>query len=101
MFEPTSRYAALDVVRTTLPDGRTVAFARRRFLPRRADLVELGETTVEQADGGRVDLLATRTIGDPEQFWRLCDANDVIFPDELTREPGSAVRIAMVRLGPA
>jgi hypothetical protein len=41
----------------------------------------------------RPDLLAYRTLGDPEQFWRLCDANAVLRPVDLTADPGRPVRI--------
>jgi hypothetical protein len=36
-----------------------------------------------------------RYLGDPEQFWRICDANDVLRPAELTDTPGVSVRIAL------
>ena len=38
MFASTSRYATLETAIHTMPDGREVAYVRRRFLPR-------GETT--------------------------------------------------------
>jgi len=34
--------------------------------------------------GDRLDNIAARHLGDPEQFWRLCDANDAMQPPELT-----------------
>ena len=37
--------------------------------------------------GDRLDLITARTLGDPEQFWRICDANDALDPDDLA-EPG-------------
>ena len=36
------------------------------------------------AQGDRLDLITARTLGDPEQFWRVCDANDALDPAELT-----------------
>ncbi len=76
---------------TTLPDGRTVAYKRRRFAPQGASLPLLAEVTPSQGD--RLDVLTHRTLGDPEHFWRVCDANDVIDPAELTDEPGRTVRV--------
>jgi hypothetical protein len=37
--------------------------------------------------------VAARTIGDPEQFWRVCDANEAVEPDELI-EPGRRLMIS-------
>ena len=53
----------------------------------------LAETPVAQ--GERLDVLAHRTLGDPLQYWRICDANDVMRPTELTDEPGRAVRVPL------
>jgi hypothetical protein len=54
-------------------------------------------TLVEHAvtRGDRLDLITARYLGDPTQFWRVCDANDVLSPDELTREVGIRIRIAL------
>lgn len=91
MFEPTSRYAALETVRHTDSRGRTVAYKRRRFLPHAAELATLAELTV--AAGDRLDNLAARSLGDPEQFWQICDANDAMRPGALTEEPGRRLRV--------
>jgi hypothetical protein len=37
----------------------------------------------------RVDLLAARYLGDPDAWWRICDANAALDPDELVG-PGNA-----------
>jgi hypothetical protein len=91
MFEPTSRYAEIETAMLTLPDGRTVAYKRRRFLPQGEDLPLLVEVAVAQ--GERIDLIASRTLGDPEQFWRVGDANNAMDPFDLTAEPGRFVRV--------
>ena len=90
MFQPDSRYADIEQATTTGPDGRPVAYKRRRFLPQGASLPLLVETTA--VPGERVDLLASRTLGYPEHFWRICDANDVMGPEELL-EPDRRVRV--------
>ena len=51
----------------------------------------LAEVAVGQGD--RLDLITARTLGDPEQFWRVCDANDAMDPRELTAETGRALRV--------
>lgn len=90
MFDSKSRYATLETA-THKTDGKSVAYKRRRFLPKRADLPLFMETKVEQSD--RLDLIAHRTIGDPEQFWRVCDANDAMNPEKLTAEAGKWLKI--------
>ena len=96
MFDRTSRYAALDdaTIDVAQPDGteRTIRFKRRRFLPRRDSMTTLVEHSF--ADGERLDILTARYAGDPTQFWRLCDANDVLRPDELER-PGRILDVAI------
>jgi hypothetical protein len=85
VFAPASRYAALETatVTVTQPDGtqREVRYARRRLLPPVEQHTTLVEHTV--AAGERLDLLAARYLGDPTQFWRLCDATGALRPEEL------------------
>ena len=93
-LSPGSRYHALDTATWRAPDGRAIAYKRRRLLPRLDAFVTIAE--VEVAAGDRLDRIATTTLGDPEQFWRLCDANDVLAPSELER-PGTVIRVPMPR----
>ncbi len=97
MFDSQSRYAALEKTTTTLPDGRMAAYVRRRFLPQGANLPLLQQTTVLQ--GERLDLLTARTLGDPEQFWRVADANNAMNPIELTEAPGRMLRVPVPQPG--
>jgi hypothetical protein len=92
MFEPTSRYADLEVATHVEPDGRAINYVRRRFLPPGPGRL-LVEVTV--APGDRLDLITARTLGDPEQFWRIADANGVLHPAELTQETGRTVRVEL------
>ncbi|VVB52072.1 Uncharacterised protein [uncultured archaeon] len=91
MFEHTSRYYTLETATFTTPDDRIVVYKRRRFLPRGADMPLLVEVPVTQGD--RLDLITARTLGDPEQFWRICDANNTMNPVDLTAEPGKVLRV--------
>jgi hypothetical protein len=93
MFEPDSRYAGLPLAQWTSPTGQQITYATRRFLPRGETMTTLAELRV--AEGDRLDLIATRTIGDPLQYWRICDANDAMHPDELVAAPGLTVRVAV------
>jgi hypothetical protein len=92
MFEPTSRYHALSTATFKAPDGREIAYVRRRFLPCASDLPLMVEVSFAQAD--RLDLIAARTIGDPEQFWRICDANAPMNPFDL-EEVGRTIRVSV------
>ncbi len=91
MFDSKSRYFNIETATFETGDGKSLAYKRRRFLPGGADLPLLVESRVEQSD--RLDLIAQRTIGDPEQFWRVCDANNAMDPDELISEPGRWLKV--------
>jgi hypothetical protein len=90
MFEPNSRYYVIETATYVTADGRAIAYKRRRFLPHGADMPLLGQARVEQSD--RLDLVANRTMGDAEQFWRVADANDAMNPFDLV-EPGRVLRV--------
>lgn len=92
-FPESSRYHKLDTALWRTPDGRLVPYVRRRLVPPPENFETLTEHTVTQGD--RIDNLAGRYLGDPEQFWRLCDANGAIRPAELTEKTGQRVRIPL------
>ena len=97
MFTYTSRYYNLETVMLTLPDGREVAYKRRRFLPQGEAMPLLIEVTVTEGD--RLDLITARTLGDSEQFWRIADANDAMNPFDLTAEVGRRLRVPIPQPG--
>src|SRR3954462_3258031 len=90
MFFRGSRYENIADTTLTTKDGRTIRYKRMRLVPQGSSPPRLF-TEVQQ--GERPDLLAFRTIGDPEQFWRLCDLNLVRRPVDLTGVPGKPVTI--------
>jgi hypothetical protein len=100
VFDPTSRYFAIPDTTLSVrqPDGfvLVVAYKRRRLVRPASEAPTLTEHTFAQ--GERLDTLAARYLGDPRQFWRICDANEVIWPGELVEEVGRAIRIAMPSL---
>ncbi|HVH03200.1 MAG TPA: hypothetical protein VM891_09700, partial [Amaricoccus sp.] len=51
--------------------------------------------TVTVLAGERLDNLAARHIGDPEQWWRICDANGAMLPEALVAEPGAPLDITL------
>jgi hypothetical protein len=91
MFAKESRYYGLGDATMEL-NGKTVSFKKRRFLPDGSDMVLLQEIIVSEGD--RLDRIAAKVGGDPEQYWRICDANNVMHPLELTNEPGTTVKIS-------
>jgi hypothetical protein len=72
-YPPNSRYATTPTAEFTMPNGQRVAHLRRRFVPDPSRFVTLQEYRV--VEGDRIDRLAAAVLGDPEQFWRLPDAN--------------------------
>ena len=97
MFEPGSRYYEIETVTMpiTMPDGstRTLAYKRRRFIPPAEGMTALVEHNVVQ--GERLDLIAAAYLGDPTEFWRVCDANAVMRPAELEETIGRTIVIAV------
>jgi hypothetical protein len=93
LFPPNSRYQGIETATMTTPDGRTIIYIRRRFLPSPDQFALLQEHRVVQGD--RLDNITAKYLGDPEQFWRVCDANGAIRPDELTEAIGSTIRITL------
>ncbi|MDJ0734404.1 MAG: hypothetical protein QNJ47_10085 [Nostocaceae cyanobacterium] len=96
MFEPTSRYYNLETAQFTTPDGRKIAYKRRRFLPQGRDMPISEEVMVKEED--RLDLITFATLGDPEQFWQIGDANNAMNPEELIAEPGRMLRIPIPQI---
>lgn len=95
MFDSNSRYVSLPTLTLSMPDGRQVAYASRRFLPGVPSGGPLAEHTVKQ--GERLDNITAMYLGDAQLFWQLCDVNNAMRPDELTAEPGSKIRISLLQ----
>ncbi len=92
-FPPASRYYQTATAQYTTPDGRVIVYLQRRFVPSADNFTTLAEHTVTQ--GERLDNIAAQALGDPEQFWRICDANNAMRPDDLTATPGRILRITL------
>jgi len=93
MFTHTSRYYAVENATFTTADGRETVYKRRRFLPNPAEMHVLAEITVTQGD--RLDIITAKSLGDPEQFWRVCDMNTAMNPADLTSEIGRKLNIPL------
>jgi hypothetical protein len=92
-FPPTSRYYGIATMQLTQADGRTVVYVQRRFLPPPENFALL--QTVSVVAGDRLDNLAARHLGDPEQSWRLCDANLAMQPEALVVNVGATLAITL------
>lgn len=96
-FPPESRYYGLPLLERAAADGRRILYVRRRFIPPASAYAPIGEHLV--ARGDRPDTIAAAHLGNPELFWRVCDANNVMGSDELIDTPGKRLRIALPAAG--
>jgi hypothetical protein len=93
LFPPNSRYAGIGTAVLDPAGDRPIIYLRRRFVPQPERLATLREHVV--LDGERPDHIAATELGDPELFWRLCDANRAVFPAELVEEVGRRLRVPL------
>ena len=94
-FSFTSRYYTIETAKLERADGKTIVYLRRRFVPQPERFALLHEHIV--TEGERLDNITANYLGDPEQFWRICDANRAMRPDELTESDriGRRLRITL------
>lgn len=92
-FGTNSRYFGIKTSIFSTPDGRQVTYLQRRFVPDPSNLHVLLEHVVRD-QSERLDNLAAEVLGDPLQFWRICDANLVLRPIDLMRV-GATIRITL------
>jgi hypothetical protein len=88
-----SRYSGIETALLETPDGRTVIYLRRRFVP------PAGRFTTRQlhrvVQGDRLDRLSAHYLGDPLLFWRIADANNAMRSEALVERQGRLLRIAL------
>ncbi len=96
MFTSLSRYNDIDKAEWISPDRRTIVYVRRRLIPPSAGTIPLAEHVVSAGD--RLDNITARYFADPEQFWRIADANDAMRPEELL-EVGRVLTIPVPKAG--
>jgi nucleoid-associated protein YgaU len=93
LFPLNSRYRGIDTATIRSAD-QVIAYVRRRFIPSPDQSTPMQAHTVKQ--GERLDNLAAQFLGDAELYWRLCDANSAMRPEEL-EQPGIALRVALTQ----
>lgn len=93
LFAANSRYLGIATSTLVTANGTTLAYVQRRFVPQPGRLVQLQQHPVVQGD--RLDVLAAQYLGDPQLFWRICDANGAMRPEDLTATVGKVLRICL------
>ncbi|HWQ18759.1 MAG TPA: hypothetical protein VN455_03205 [Methanotrichaceae archaeon] len=95
LFPPNSRYNGIGTSALIDSEGRKIVYLQRRFIPQPERFALVQEHTV--IDGDRLDNIAAQYLGDPELFWRICDANGAMNPDDLTAPDsiGYKIRITL------
>jgi nucleoid-associated protein YgaU len=91
---PDSRFAGLPILEVTTPDGQTrnVVALRIEQLP-----TDQSTTAVRVRQGDELDLLARRYLGDERLWWRILDANSLVYPLDIA--PGDVISLPVA--GPA
>ena len=88
MFNSNSRYARVEDYEVKDAQGRPAKIKKVRFVPDTpASLTRL------VVQGDRPDLLAFLYYQEPDRFWRIADANEVMDPAEFLEEQGAIIRI--------
>jgi nucleoid-associated protein YgaU len=92
-FPTDSRYYGSSTLTYIAPDGQTITYLPRRFVPQPGppNFATVAQHSVRQGD--RLDLIAAKYLGDPLVFWLLCDANGAIEPDKLVEKLGTVLNI--------
>ncbi len=90
MFAKGSRYETVPEGVDVDPSGRQIPYKLLRLVP---DAPVLQQHTVAQGD--RLDRVAYQYYRDPEQFWRIADANHALRPEELVETVGRRLLIPL------
>lgn len=92
-FSLSSRYNSTETATMEGSNGESIVYLLRRFVPPSERFFLLQEHRVKE--GERLDNLTAQYFGDPERFWQVCDANDVMDPGKLLEEPGDKIKITL------
>lgn len=92
-FAPNSRYHGIGTLQIDGPDGTPIVYLKRRFIAQPDQFSVIAVHNV--VEGDRIDNLAAAFLGDPELYWRICDANVAMTPEELTETVGAQILITL------
>jgi hypothetical protein len=96
MISPNSRYAQVgtaSLVVTNNGSSTELHYFKRRFSPAVTGQVTFVRHLVVQGD--RIDNITAKYLNDPTLFWRICDFNQVLRPEDLTDTPGETIQVAL------
>lgn len=93
IFPINSRYRNVALRTRTLADGTTETFVGRRIIPGMARFRPVDRHRT--IDNERIDSVAAECFGDPELYWRICDANGDAEPADATRPTGRLLLIPL------
>lgn len=88
MFFKGSRYEKVGVDEFSDAKGRVIPYKKVRYIAETKG--QLGHLVRREE---RLDHIAHRYFRDPERFWRICDANRAMWPDDLTGHAGRTILI--------
>jgi hypothetical protein len=88
MFFEGSRYENVPTAELVDARGQRVRYKTVRFI---GPATRRWTHAVSQSE--RIDHVAHRYYRDPERFWRICDANRALWPDDLLADVGALLRI--------
>ncbi len=88
MFFKGSRYEKVASTQITDSTGRVISYLQVRFIPRTPAV--MGHTVVQ---GERLDQISYRYYKDAQRFWRICDASEATWPDDMTATAGVTILI--------
>lgn len=78
MFARGSRYESVPDAVYVDASGREIAYKKLRLIPA-PNGVQVHTVRREE----RLDLIAFQYYTDPEQYWRICDGNAALLPEDL------------------
>jgi hypothetical protein len=92
MYAAGSRYQSVPTGVFTDREGRKIVYTLLRITP---DAPAIQAHIVAQGD--RLDLIAATYYTDAEQYWRICDGNNAVRPDDLTSQVGRRLLIPLAQ----
>lgn len=88
MFFKGSRYLGVEDAEMVDDQGRVVRYKRTRLVPPTAASYSHVVRSHE-----RLDHVSFEHFRDSERYWRICDANLAMWPEELVERPGRRILI--------
>ena len=92
MFEQKSRYYGLENKVHVDEEGNEIIYKERRFVPDSSSLSS--RINVKVKKGQRLDQISASTLGDPELYWKIADANTAMSLTDLEKT-GAELRIPL------